>query len=151
VIRVPHHGGEIRHFRQTWTQFGELYDAVAAKHAVVSVGTNNGHRHPAADHVLAMSRGGACRVACTQITPRCHPRLLDLRDRALELAAGVEPAYRHHVRPGEVPCAGTIVTWIEPSGAVRVLPEPDGWHLTEMVQRAEHPLCRPSPATAVSR
>lgn len=156
VIRVPHHGGEIREHAERWKEFQELYDAVAAADAVVSVGTNNGYEHPSTEHLMAARRGGACRVLCTQLTPRCDPNPIALRDDALNSASGVEYPYRHrnvagHPRSGqipkEVPCAGTVIVELTPDGRLIVEPAPNGAH-DSLVTRVAMPLCRDNPRIA---
>lgn len=150
MIRAPHHGGDITEEAHRWRETSDLYDAVGASQAILSVGTNNGHGHPLPEHVEAARRGGACGVRCTQLTPRCHAdprsRLAD----ALKLAAGVEWPYRHLNRAGEapgahageVPCFGSMVTWIDPQHTVACFPDPDGAHL-DLLSGLASPMCRP--------
>lgn len=150
VIRVPHHGGEIREGGKEWTRFEHLYDAVGAELAAISVGTNNGHEHPLPVHAAAAHRGHACRLLCTQLTPRCHDEPRALRDEALAQAGGVEWPYRHRVVPGhrsksrrpaeEVPCAGTISVSIDARGALMVLPDDRDSHAA-LIAQVDHPLC----------
>ena len=129
-IRVPHHGGDILEGGRDWATFGDLYKAVGAELAVVSVGTNNGYSHPDLDHIAAARRVSMCRLLCTQLTPRCHPDPLELRDEAINYAAGVEWPYRHRAVHGhprsrpvrEVPCAGSVVVWIQADGSWNVEP-----------------------------
>ena len=149
VIRVPHHGGEIRDGGADWKQFADLYDAVEAGVAVVSVGTNNGHGHPLPDHVISARRGGHCRLLCTQLTPRCHPTPTDHRNEALRYAGEVEYPYRHRAQLGaprhrpsaEVPCAGSMVVTLTEQGDVSVLPT-EGEDHTRLLGRLPHRLCR---------
>jgi len=149
VIRVPHHGGEIREGGQHWTRFEQLYDAVRADLAAISVGTNNGtYGHPLPLHASAAHRTHACRLLCTQLTPRCHDEPLALRDEALASAGGVEWPYRHRAVAGhpsrrpreEVPCAATISVSIDAEGRLVVLPEERDAHAA-LVERMDHPLC----------
>jgi beta-lactamase superfamily II metal-dependent hydrolase len=152
VIRVPHHGGEIREGGKHWTRFEQLYDAVGADLAAISVGTKNGHHHPLELHAAAARRGDECRLLCTQLTPRCHDEPLALRDEALAQAGGVEWPYRHRVVPGhptksrrpreEVPCAGTIAASMDATGRLSVLPEEKDAHAA-LIRRVDHPLCMP--------
>ena len=51
VLKVPHHGGG--------TSVPELFDAVHAEVAVVSVGVDNDYGHPNADIVDAIAASGA--------------------------------------------------------------------------------------------
>jgi beta-lactamase superfamily II metal-dependent hydrolase len=150
VIRVPHHGGEIREGGSAWTRFNDLYDAVGADLSVVSVGTRNPYGHPFEGHAAAAHRGHQCRLLCTQLTPRCHDTPASLRGEALLYAGGVEWPYRHRVEPGhpsrrppeEVPCAGTVVAWLDGAGQVDVEPARGADH-DRLLRRVDHPLCRP--------
>jgi len=150
VIRVPHHGGEIREHGEKWSMFADLYDAVGAVISVISVGTGNGYGHPLAEHASAARRDGACRLLCTQLTPRCHDDPGVLRNEALTYAGGVEFPYRHLAVPGppksrpptEVPCAGAVVAWIAADGGLMVEPAPGEDH-DRLLRRVDHALCRP--------
>jgi competence protein ComEC len=147
AIRVPHHaGGTERGGR--YASYEDLYRTIDAQHALISVGTNNNYGHPAPAHVAAARRGGACRVRCTQLTPRCHPSPSDLRSEALRHAAGVEWPYRHHARSGdprrtptqETPCAGTMAVSIDALGRLSILPRPGGAH-DKLIRKVPAPLC----------
>jgi len=148
VIRVPHHGGEIREGGRAWTTFEHLYDAVKADRAIVSVGSLNRHGHPRPEHLAAMRRGTQCRVLCTQMTAQCHAKLPKVRVDALEKASGLEYPYRHRAKPGhpsarppeEVPCAGTVLVSIDKSGTVFVRPRPASHD--ELIDALDHPMCR---------
>lgn len=150
VIRVPHHGGEIREDAHEWTEFHHLYEAVAAENSAVSVGTGNGHEHPLEQHLEAARRNGACRLLCTQLTPRCHDNPIELRESALEHAGRVEWPYRHRAEVGhatrrpskEVPCAGSMVAWLEPDGELGFEPRQEGAH-SQFLMRVAHPMCQP--------
>jgi hypothetical protein len=149
VIRIPHHGGEIREGGAEWTRFEDLYGSVQASVACVSVGSRNSHGHPFPDHLVAARRGGDCRVLCTQLTPRCHDHPEALRAVALESAGMVEWPYRHraqaghpHGRPSqEVPCAGSLVAWLTREGQLGFEPRDGGLH-DQFLQRVATPLCR---------
>lgn len=148
VIRVPHHGGDI--LEGTTGAFEDLYDAVQADMAAVSVGTPGFTRygHPTPEHINAAKRGGSCRIACTQLTGRCEDDPLPLRPQALSIATTVTYPYRHLAHPAhkaarpqkEVPCAGSILVEISPTGEYSILPSPD--HHAQVVDRTSHPLCR---------
>jgi len=147
AIRVPHHGGDATEWAKEWTSYGDLYDRVNAELAVISVGTNNpsSYGHPHEDHVEAISRGGKCRVLCTQLTPRCHEAPLELRNAMMEQATMVEPPYRHWDEDGrlvhdEVPCAGTVVVWIDAAGTLHHEPSPDSEH-SKLLLRIDDPMC----------
>lgn len=147
VIRVPHHGGEIREEGSEWQTFEDLYDAVNADRAIVSVGTRNAHGHPTMDHITAARRGTQCRVLCTQMTPQCHAKPSKVRTEALQKASRIEYPYRHLAEPGhssqrperEVPCAGTVLVSIDKSGTVFVLPR-RGLH-RELIDQLDQPMC----------
>ena len=152
AIRAPHHGGGILEAGKTWRGFEDLYDAVRAEHALVSVGTGNRHRHPEPAHLSAARRGGACAVRCTQLTDRCHPLPLDRRGRALAQAGAVAYPYRH-LAPGgapggpsreEVPCVGSMAMWLDAQGHLDVAPDPAdplAPH-AQLVGTLATPLCR---------
>ncbi|MCA9543969.1 MAG: MBL fold metallo-hydrolase [Myxococcales bacterium] len=150
TIRAPHHGGKLTGYGETWQTYEDLYDSVGAQVAAVSVGTHNGnYGHPKPDHILAARRGGACRVLCTQLTPRCHADPEALRDEALLYAGGVEYPYRHRAQPGhrkarpenQVPCAGNIAVWLTADGAVHVEPVSGGDH-DRLLAQIDAPLCQ---------
>lgn len=152
VIRVPHHGGEIREHGKDWSTFDDLYTAVEAELSVVSVGTQNRYSHPSTEHIAAARRGGACRLLCTQLTPTCHEHPELLRDEALVNAGGVEYPYRHRVVEGhpsrrpaqEVPCAGSVVVWLSANGDLRVEPSIDEDH-SRFLRRVDRPRCTGEP------
>lgn len=150
AIRSPHHGGDLG-AGERWGGAVDLYQSVGATHAFVSVGTNNGYGHPVAAHLAAMRNGGTCRVRCTQLTARCHPVPSALRSESMDIAGGVEWPYRHKTRPGdprrtsrveETPCAGSMVVWVDASGAVSVEPRPRGDH-DLFLAKVGTPLCVP--------
>lgn len=152
AVRVPHHGGDLGASAR-FPDHDALYGAIGARHSLVSVGTHNAHGHPDPDHIAAARRGSACRVRCTQLTPRCHPTPGAMRREALRLAGAVEPTYRHTVALGdprkrrpddEVPCAGSIVLWIDASGALEIEPRPRGAH-DRLIGKMLTPLCAASP------
>lgn len=149
VVRVPHHGGELGS-GPNWRGSAELYRALDPEHAVISVGTNNAYGHPASSQIDAMRAPGRCRVRCTQLTPRCHPRPAELRGDALAIAGAVEWPYRHRAKPGdpkrsaltnETPCAGSMVVWLDATGAVSVEPRPRGDH-DQFLVKVQRPLCQ---------
>lgn len=146
VIRTPHHGGELNPSGSTFRAFGDLYGAVGADLGVVSVGTNNQHSHPKLDHIRAARRGGACQLACTQMTGACDKNAWALRPRGIGVAKSVGWPWRHEDKVGspkrptrEVPCAGTVVVSLAPDGAYVVLPN-EASH-RDMVDAASDPMC----------
>lgn len=149
AIRTPHHGGEIRHHGQDWSEFSDLYEAVQASTAVISVGSSFQYEHPRKDHTEAARRDGACRLLCTQLTPRCHLEPLTLRELALAYSARVEWPYRHLAVPGdkarprrrESPCAGSIVVWIDGQGRLEVVPGERSEHARLLLPRVDGAAC----------
>ena len=149
AIRTPHHGGEIRHHGQNWSEFSDIYDAVKADTAVISVGSSFQYKHPKKEHAEASRRAGACRLLCTQLTPRCHPDPLDLREQALKYSTSVEWPYRHLAVPGdknrrrreESPCAGSVVVWIDGQGRLDVVPGERSEHARLLRPRVDGAAC----------
>lgn len=149
-IRIAHHGGDLGKGAK-WSGAADLYKSVGAKHAFISVGSNNGYQHPLEEHVEAIrSANRNCRVRCTQLTPRCHPNPSLLRQAALDIAGGVEWPYRHRVQPGspsrsrptnETPCAASMVVWLESSGELEIEPRPRGVH-DRFLNKVRKPLCK---------
>ncbi len=147
TIRIPHHGGEIREGGEAWADFSDLYDAVRAEKAIISVGTNNTYGHPLKDHIQAARRGTQCRILCTQMTTRCHKKPVKVRADALRAASGIEYPYRHHAQPGapsprpdtEVPCAGTVLVSINATGTVYIQPRPKAHE--SVIELLDHPMC----------
>ncbi len=166
AFRIPHHGGALDDggIPPGW-DVAHLYNQVGAETALVSVGTNNSHEHPRKEWVAPIA-GGACRLLCTQVTPKCHAalertgangqlardadRIEELRGRVItQQKQWTEPQYRHltdtrrEVRKGqlEVPCAGTVIVRMYFDGRVDVLPRPQGGH-EQVVDEWDQPLCR---------
>lgn len=148
AIRTPHHGGDIDEGRDAFTEPAHLYNAVGAEVAVVSVGTTNTYKHPHGGHLAAMRRGGACRVCCTQMTPRCEADPTKVRADALAVASTLEWPYRHRAVPGypspqrakEVPCAGTVLLSLNAAGKLTVSPSQKAHG--ELIDFLATPLCR---------
>ncbi|PRQ05679.1 hypothetical protein ENSA7_44120 [Enhygromyxa salina] len=146
AIRVPHHCGHATEGGTEWTEYEQLYTAVNAKLSVVSVGTNNGYEHPQTEHLVAARRGGQCRLICTQLTPRCHHNPPELREAMKDQATMVEPPYRHWDEDGkprstEVPCAGSVVAWIDAGGKLHHEPSAGSEH-SKLLLRVDGPLCQ---------
>jgi len=151
AIRVPHHAGVLEQ-GDRWKQVSDLYGAVDAAHAFVSVGTNNAYGHPLREHLEA-TRVPACRVRCTQLTTRCHPDPLRVREEALRIGAAVSWPYRHKAKPGdprrpaptnEAPCAGSMVASIDSKGLLEVHPPKGGDH-DAFIGKIAYPICAPAP------
>jgi len=136
ALRAPHHGGGIRDGSPTWKE-ADLYEQVAPELVVISAGSNNQHGHPTDEHLLGIAPEKR-RLACTQITPKCHADIASLRSEALRRASRVAYApYRHRrlagttapARPrNEVPCASSVVIELFEDGRVTCDPERGGWH-----------------------
>lgn len=154
VFRVPHHGGALTDggLPDGWDA-ARLYDAVQPEVAILSVG--KGHDHPHPHWIRPITGGGACRLVCTQVTPRCEPAMIRqpaaLRTSAIHSPHHVEPPWRHlndRRAPRrdryEIPCAGTVLVELRDDGELRVLPERDGPH-GRLVDGWRSPLCRPAP------
>ena len=147
AIRAPHHGGKAKHGGSAWKTYENLYDGVGATVGVISVGTNNRWSHPNEEHVFTLRRGGQCRVLCTQLTPRCHDEPSTVFDRLSRVSQAVAPNYRHQpragrARPNEVPCAGSIVVWLDRNGKLHHEPGRSSAHARELLQQhIDEPLC----------
>lgn len=154
VFRIPHHGGALDDGGiPTGWDVDRLYETVGASVAVVSVGTRNSDDHPNPRWIAPIA-GGACRLMCTQVTPRCHPKLREDAEVHRKTVLGrkylVEPYWRHaddrlkeERREPEVPCAGIVLVKLEVDGDVTVLPTSQGHART--VSLWKRPLCRPTP------
>lgn len=151
AIRAPHHGGGILEGGDRWTDYSHLYDAVGAEVGVISVGTSGGgYGHPLPAHVSAVSRGGRCRILCTQLTKQCSPEPKEVREEALSVASAVEWPYRHRARLGhprrrpraETPCAGTVVLALRAKGEFDI--EPSTRQHERVIRRTATPLCQGS-------
>jgi hypothetical protein len=145
AIRVSHHGGDLEARPGGWTT-DTLYGAVAAEHAVVSVGTLNGYGHPDPAHLSELRKSGAA-IRCTQLTARCDPTPNTFRGAALGAGAAVAYPYRHYRASGglvsraEVPCAGSVVVMVDERDIVTVEPSTIGWHRA-FVHGLATPQCR---------
>lgn len=142
VFRSPHHGGEIGEGASRWT-VSDLYRQVAPALTVFSVGTRNPYQHPLPEHVHASQARGASRRVCTQLTARCHPDPLALRQAARRNVARVGYSYSRHKDGGlEVPCAGSVLICIDAAGDIQTEPPLRGWHDAFVDDQVQHPLCR---------
>ena len=148
VLAVPHHGGAAA---STEAELSWLLDeSIAAKVAVVSVGTSNTHGHPRADVIQAMTARGII-VMCTQITRKCSEDLEGLRPGVLQpvTVLGRSLATQDSTRQGNsrnVACAGTVRTIFS---ADAVVIDRIGDHQRAVDDLAAcgsgHPLCRVKP------
>jgi beta-lactamase superfamily II metal-dependent hydrolase len=148
AIRLPHHAGFLE-AGERWSTYSDLYNAVDATHAFVSVGSNNAYGHPLREHLEAAQVRSNCRIRCTQLTTRCHPNPQRLRDETLRISAAVAWPYRHKTKPGdprrpsptsEAPCAASMSLWIDASGTVEVHPPKGGDH-DALIGKVGHPRC----------
>lgn len=147
AFRIPHHGGALDDGGRPdgWSP-ERLYGMVGPSIGVISVGTRNGHGHPRAEWVRPLLSRTGCSTVCTQITPRCDPRLVSsegARDLARVRRADLRHceeallAWRH--RPDgrargkdppreEVPCAGSIAIVLHEDGRIERLPAAGALH-----------------------
>jgi beta-lactamase superfamily II metal-dependent hydrolase len=162
VFRIPHHGGGIDDggIPAGWDPT-RLYQEVGAPVAVVSVGSNNGYEHPDPQWMGPIC-GGACRMMCTQVTPRCQPDV-NSGGRTKKLVENLgtrvfaEPLWRHYKdadrtdpngarKAFEVPCAGTVVVSLEAGRPPEVLPSATDH--AAVVRNWATPLCLPKAPAA---
>lgn len=161
VFRIPHHGGSLDEgsVPDGWSA-ATLYEKVVPTHAVLSVGTSNGHGHPTPEWRAPLVGTVGCRVRCTQVTRECHPVTSDSeesnrrRKTVLSMRGQAEPAWRHLTSKGgstrrgdfhEVPCAGTVSVALASDGSVHVRPLP--YDHEQVIGLWSHPWCRPAAPT----
>lgn len=169
LVTVPHHAGAVwerQRAGETKRAFEvriqkELHwfysSAVKANLCIVSVGSNNQHRHPRPEVMAALLHAGIVPI-CTQMTRRCATDLEAQRGRSLPLVIPSRSLLRRDLNERNpsrnVPCAATVVVELREEG---IVVQRFADHQT-MIDRiiARHggtPLCRPSiplpPPTAV--
>lgn len=109
VLVIPHHGGHlgwpVDEVVESYTWL--LSKVVHANIGLLSVGTNNQHKHPRRD-VLDVLYASGMRIACTEATENCArcdmAALLERRRRSLPLRL---PSFSARDSK-KVPCVGTI-------------------------------------------
>jgi hypothetical protein len=114
-LSVPHHGGLIddSHGDLDW-----LYDkALAARVAVLSVGTRTNPKHPREDVVAKLVTSGSI-VLCTEITRKCHKQPQTLSPGVLQPLTLLGRAFdaSRKGRSNAVACAGTVLASVNSSG-----------------------------------
>ena len=120
VLIVPHHGGLLGTATEGKTEAEQvdwLYSTAiqCSTAAVLSVGTDNPHKHPRKEVVRALVRAGVTPM-CTEITPRCHDQVHALVPGVMTLPDYVMPPSRCGLQVGWSPrpttaahgCAGTV-------------------------------------------
>jgi competence protein ComEC len=111
VLKWPHHGA--LNPRGGLNEV-DLMAATNPQYVVFSVGSHNRYGHPQAQAIAAAR---SARLACTEVTPRCHSAL----------------------QGSSTACGGTLTFWISDG----TLQEQGGWRvLDQRVQGWAHPLCR---------
>lgn len=112
VLRYPHHGAMGPRGPQPISA-ADLLGLVQPQHTVFSVGTTNAYRHPLPSAVEA-ARGAGSRILCTQVTERCHARLVQ----DAQACAGDVTVYLDHggitVSPTLASHDATISNWDRP-------------------------------------
>ncbi|MBN2291016.1 MAG: MBL fold metallo-hydrolase [Pirellulales bacterium] len=158
VLTVPHHGGNVvttrqknespqQHEIRTASELDWLYTkAVHCKHAVISVGTSNQHRHPNTLTVAALRRSGAS-VLCTQITHQCHDDLESLRPGVIQPPVPSRSTRLQDLtrsgRSRNVACTGTVICEVGPTQLTIRQSHAHQQAVDRMAGRADaHPLCR---------
>lgn len=125
LLLWPHHGAEMGPGSTARSLPARVLQAASPRAVLVSVGSRNSYRHPAAAVIEASAASGG-RVMCSQVTPRCEA-----------------------VTAADTACAGTTTALIDPRGRLVITPHVrvhgtviDGWST---------PMCRqaggPSPTT----
>lgn len=122
IVTVPHHGGGIWRKKSngedaaTFQRYVQsevewlFSNCIAAKHAIISVGTGNRYGHPREEVVKALRRVNVV-VLCTQLTTQCCNDLEAFRHARIP---GEFPAMSDAARHGrDVGCAGTISAVID--------------------------------------
>jgi len=147
LLAVSHHGGI------NWAQNANvsadlewLYSkGVVAQTAVVSVGTQNSHKHPRPAVMSALMQHCGS-VLCTQITTQCCQNLESLRPgvRSPDAASrsSTKVAKTRSGKSRDVACAGTVIAELAASGVVvsRLKDHADG--VNQLVANSHSPLCR---------
>lgn len=151
IVAIPHHAGII------WTnrikddalkkELNWLYqDALRPRHAVISVGTSNGDKHPRPE-VIDSLKSLSVPVLCTQITKQCCAKLETLRPGLIPLNnLGRSSPVSQKTGSGKsknLACAGTVVAEISPTDVTlkRLLQHQSAVDLLRSSGRGS-PLCR---------
>jgi beta-lactamase superfamily II metal-dependent hydrolase len=114
ILRWPHHGSPLR--GKAGVRPKDILGAVNPEFVAISVGTSNRYNHP--DFATVQAISARCRMACTEITKKCHP--------AVDNQA--------------VPCGGHLSFVLLPGAVIR--PE-EGWtELDSVIDGWSSPMCR---------
>ncbi|MFO0938329.1 MAG: MBL fold metallo-hydrolase [Gemmataceae bacterium] len=159
LLAVPHHGGGVWDRKKTGethaafesrlqNELDWLYtNAVRAKFGIVSVGTNNQHKHPRPEVMAAMLRAGTVPI-CTQMTRQCITDLESQRGRSLPLLIPSRSVLQKDVtdknRSRNVACAATVLVELQDNGIV-IQRFADHQAMIDRLtsQHGGTPLCRP--------
>jgi len=139
------------------TELDWLYSkAVKAKFGIVSVGSNNQHKHPRPEVMAALLRAGVVPI-CTQMTRQCATDLEAQRGRSLPVVLPSRSVLRRDVnernRSRNVPCAATVLVELREEGiVVQRFADHQAMIDRMTVRHGGTPLCRspaplPPPAT----
>lgn len=119
ILVFPHHGGKSGAADDRAFAL-QLCEAVQPEHVIFSHGRNSGHGTPRQDILDGVRRySNSVRIACTQLSRRCHPQ-------------SMIPLQRHLLsRPSagfasDSCCAGTIVFRADDEGRIEVDPGYEG-------------------------
>ena len=118
AVTVPHHGGLMAKSSPAGVRF--FSDFVQARHAVVSVGTDNQYGHPRMDVVFAARKHNAV-VLCTQITRQCcsePERLIPGVIPPTIYSQSHMPRRTSSGRPVDIACAGSVSVVLTPTQAI---------------------------------
>jgi beta-lactamase superfamily II metal-dependent hydrolase len=157
IFNVPHHGGYVSNLSERkgarvdneekmQKDLHWLYSkGVRCKFAVISVGTNNGHGHPRANTISALTSTGS-HVLCTQITSQCHNDLEQLRPGVRRADYPSQSRGRRDSstsgKSRNVACAGTIIAEIGvESVIIRRFEEHQRGVYRLLDSQGGHPLC----------
>jgi beta-lactamase superfamily II metal-dependent hydrolase len=133
LLTVPHHAGGVWE-RQRAGEAGPAFEArlraeldwlyasaVRTNCGIVSVGSNNQHKHPRPEVMAALLRAGVVPI-CTQMTRQCASDLETQRGRSLPLVLPSRSVLRRDVnersRSRNVPCAATVFVDLREEGVV---------------------------------
>jgi competence protein ComEC len=136
IIKVPHHGGSLPAGADR-ASLSEVLDAVDASYSIISVGSSNSYGHPDPGTLRELQRRrDHTRVMCTQVNATCLGVGTLPRNEASELpqATLIESA----PRPGEYPCAGTIVVEVQNAGWTVM---PDIPKHRRVIDALDNPMC----------
>jgi beta-lactamase superfamily II metal-dependent hydrolase len=168
LLTVPHHAGGVWERQRAGearpafearlrADLDWLYSsAVMTNYGIVSVGSNNQHKHPRPEVMGALLRAAVVPI-CTQMTRQCASDLEAQRGRSLPLVLPSRSVLRRDVnersRSRNVPCAAMVLVELREEGVIiRRFAD----HQAMIDKLAAHhggtPLCRPAapPAPAAT-